>query len=396
MTRSFMVAIALLASSPAVAQQALPTIATHAVEQWTVERDLVIGEPEVSLTTVTDLLIGPDGSIYVVQPDEQRIRQFAAVGEPRLSIGRRGRGPGEFQRPQYAVWRADTLVVTDRALGRLTAFTAQGAVHYTLSTLSGAAVRRLPRALLANGLMLAEQSVGSDDDLVDGVVTTRPLLLIDHEGSTVDTLAVLSFGAHVQARVVITVDGEPTYSYFTHPFPDGDAYDVDPDGRAVVVVSQVAGDESNPRFSVVRLSPSGWNEWSRSFSYTPQRVSAMTRDTLGALATKFTQHPAFRERVPRGQIERSLRRDIHVPSFLAPASDVVAGRDGSVWIRREPVSQDALWMVLDHRGTHIANARMPFGFRPYQADKDHVWGIELGEMDEPHVVRYRLRRAGET
>jgi hypothetical protein len=291
------------------------------------------------------------------------------------------------------VWRADTLVVSDRGLGRLSAFNPQGAIQFTLSTLSGAPVRRLPRALLANGLILAEQSAGSDDELVDGVVTTRPLLLLNHEGSTVATLADLSLGAHAQARVVVTLDGEPTYLYFAHPFPDSDLYDVDPGGHAVLLVSQVAGDENNPRFSVVRLSSSGRQEWSRSFPYIPQRVSAMTRDTLGALATKATQHPAFRERVPREQIERSLRRDIHVPSFLAPVSDVIAGRDGTVWIRREPIGRDAMWMVLDHRGTYIAEARMPFGFRAFQADKNHVWGVEVGEMDEPQLVRYRVRRA---
>jgi len=347
--------------STAAAQAISPT-GTRATEQWTVTRDLVIGEPRATLTVVGDVLVGADGSIFVTQPQDQQVLTFAPDGELVRTIGRRGRGPGEFLDPESLGWWADTLVVGDRGLGRISAFDPGGKLHYTVTTLVRTSVPHRPLGILANGLIVAEQSPGSDDLIVDGAVTVRPLLLLDREGATVGHLHSLSIGRHDRARVVIRVGGEPTYSFFLHPFPDSDLYDVDPEGRGVVAVSQAGVNGSEPQFAVAWLTPSGERRWTKVFSYTPQPSSAMTRDTMAALVDKFTQHPSFHG-VPRGQIERSIRRDIDLPAFLAPVSAVVVGSDGTIWLRREPVAADAMWMVLDDRGVPIAEVRMPFDLR---------------------------------
>lgn len=375
-----------------VVPQSAPPHAPNGVERWTVEPDLVVGEPDVSLTTISSLAVSANGSIYIAQPDEQLIRVVAADGTLQRAIGRKGRGPGEFQRPWFLGWMGDTLVVADGALVRISAFDSAGSLLYTVSTLQGAPPHQ-PRAILTDGRVLLEEMQESDDQLVDGDITSRSLLLMKPGGGTFERLVDLSLGTHAEARVGIVVGGETTYTYFEHPFPDSDLYDVDPRGRSVVVVSQIAGDDDNPRFSVTRLATAGDTAWAISFSYTPLPPSAMTRDTLAALAAKLTQHPYFKQRVPRERIERSLRRDIDVPAHLAPVSAVIAGRDGTVWLRREPVGTEAQWMVLDSSGAYIAVVHMPFDFRALEADRHYVWGVETGDMGEPRLVRYRVHAA---
>ncbi len=121
----------------------------------------------------------------------------------------------------------------------------------------------------------------------------------------------------------------------------------------------------------------------------------MARDTIAAITEWFVSYPLFGQQVPHGQIERAVRKAIRMPSVLAPVSAVVAGRDGTTWIRREAVGeQHPAWMVLDEQGVWIAQLRMPAGLRVYQADRDHVWGVEVDELDAPRVVRYRVRSAG--
>ncbi|NIM49630.1 MAG: hypothetical protein GTN62_05350 [Gemmatimonadales bacterium] len=385
----------LLGPLPALAQQQTDADAAQEVDQWSVARDLVIGEPPDWLTTVSDLLVAADGSMYVVQQEERLVRKFASDGELTLSIGRRGRGPGEFLDPRTVGWLADTLMVADWRLRRISAFSPSGDVHYTITTGVRASVRHLPLAVLTNGRILAEQS-WNNQEVVEGRETVRHLLLLDREGATVAPFADLAFGIF-QAMVEIVVPSGPTLTFTKHPFSNSDLWDVDPEGSGVVVVTQADLDPDNPQFSVTRLAPSGREEWNRSFRYTPQPVTdAMARDTIAAVTEMFVSYPFFGEQVPHGQIERAVRKAIRMPSVLAPVSAVVAGRDGTTWIRREAVGeQHPAWMVLDEQGVWIAQLRMPAGLRVHQADRHHVWGVELDELDAPRVVRYRVRSAGE-
>ncbi len=389
-----LVGLAILGPLPVLAQQNADPDAARTVDQWSVARDLVIGEAPDWLTTVGDLLVAADGSMYVVQPEERLVRKFASDGEPALSIGRRGRGPGEFLTPRTVGWLADTLMVADWRLRRISAFSPSGDVHYTITTGVRASVSHLPLAVLTNGRILAEQS-WDYQQVVEGRRTVRHLLLLDREGATVADFANLAFGIF-SAMVEIVVPSGPTLTFTEHPFSNSDLWDVDPEGSGVVVITQADLDPENPQFLVTRLAPSGREEWSRSFRYTPQPVTdAMARDTIAAITKWFVSYPLFGQQVPHGQIERAVRKAIRMPSFVAPVSAVVAGRDGTTWIRREAIGeQHPAWMVLDEQGAWIAQLRMPAGLRVYQADRDHVWGVEVDELDAPRVVRYRVRSAG--
>jgi len=373
---------------PASAQEV--TLGGSDLPQWSVVRDLMLAEPAAPLTTVSDVAVAGDGSLYVVQSDEHLVRKFDRDGAVLLTVGRRGRGPGEFQYPWSIGMLGDTVVVGDDALVRITEFDPQGRTLETFTTLQLTAVPHRPVTRLANGLILVETIPGSDDDVATGKVTERELLLLGSGNTAATRLVGLNLGLHSEARIEVRRGGEPTLTYFEHPFPDADLYDVDPMGRGVVVVSQAGAGESNPVFEVTRFTPDGRKYWQRAFRYTPVRPSAMVRDTIAALVDKLARSPLF-PGVPRGQLERAIRDDIKVPPFLAPVSSVIAGSDGTTWIRREPANLDATWIVLDAEGAPIAEATMPFDLTVYQANLGYVWGVEGDKFDEPHLVRYRIR-----
>lgn len=72
---------------------------------------------------VMDVELGASGRIYVADDLNWRISVFDGSGRLLRRVGRRGAGPGEFERPWYlAVDRFDSLFVWDGALARISVF----------------------------------------------------------------------------------------------------------------------------------------------------------------------------------------------------------------------------------------------------------------------------------
>ena len=91
--------------------------------RWSLEPELRIGSVDAqdyTLTYVSNITVGTDGSIYVAQPSVGLLRVFDHRGRFVRTIGRSGQGPGEFLALGRLTWLGDTLVVSDSRQGRLT------------------------------------------------------------------------------------------------------------------------------------------------------------------------------------------------------------------------------------------------------------------------------------
>lgn len=76
---------------------------------------------------VMDVELGPTGRIYVADDLSWNVAVFDRSGRLLRRLGRRGRGPGEFERPWHlAVDRHDSLFVWDGAVGRISVFGPDG------------------------------------------------------------------------------------------------------------------------------------------------------------------------------------------------------------------------------------------------------------------------------
>jgi hypothetical protein len=94
----------------------------------------------------------------------------------------------------------------------------------------------------------------------------------------------------------------------------------------------------------------------------------------------------------RGRTERLVRDALYVPRSLPPVAAVVAGMDGTIWLKRAGGGRESPWTVLDPDGGVVARVAAPAELSIRQVDGARVWGVVAGRDDVPMVVRYRIRR----
>jgi hypothetical protein len=333
-------------------------------------------------------VVGPERSVFVLDPQQQRVAVFDARGRRVRAFGRRGEGPGELLSPSALGWVGDTLWVIDPMQLRTTLFRADGRVVRTVpwrvgSAASGPAV---PTALLTGGSALTRID-GPAELVATGRMTRGPVLRTDREGRVRDTLA-----WHPLGHQVLRIAAGGRRLYTSQPWDDTPLLAAAPDGGAVVLVEREAARGERGNFTVTRLDARGDTLYSRRFAYAAVEVprgfrERFARETARGLAAALRAAP--------GPLEEVVRREVFVPRYRPPVTAVVAGRDGTVWLRREEREGAAVvtWMVLDPRGRVEAEVRAPRELAVQQAERGAVWGVVRDELGIPYVVRYRVAPA---
>jgi hypothetical protein len=165
--------------------------------QWTLVPELRIGSidvPEYILTQAGSVAIGSDGSIYVGQSRDRRIRVYDSRGRYVRDVGRQGAGPGEFQSVSAMGWRADTLWVTDFVQSRVNLFSREGRVLDVLTingpTLPGISTRPTPPAAL-----LADGSIVGVPLMSGNAATDAPFVRMSRTGQLIEQFGRLSTDA---------------------------------------------------------------------------------------------------------------------------------------------------------------------------------------------------------
>ncbi len=242
-------AVAVLPLHPAAARGQPP-------QAWTLVPDLRIGsidDTEYSLTAVGGIAIGADGTMYVSQPLDRQIVMFDRRGKLLGRIGRQGGGPGEFESPGAPRWRADTLVVPDSRLQRLTFFSTDGQLIGSERIVSppsddGWFRPTVPIALLQDGSAVVQP--GYMARLRFEGLSRVPLLRLNRAGSVLDTLAWLDMGH--SALALQYGDG----AFFTgQPLSDHPLWQVATDSGSMVFIDRYAAERrTNARFSVTKIA----------------------------------------------------------------------------------------------------------------------------------------------
>lgn len=98
---------------------------------WELVEDLRLDAIAEDFSVVWQVSVGPEGEIVVLEPQDHRVRIYDSTGSVVTMIGRRGKGPGEFQYVGTVFWAADTLVVWDVELARGTYLLTDGTLIRT-------------------------------------------------------------------------------------------------------------------------------------------------------------------------------------------------------------------------------------------------------------------------
>lgn len=358
--------------------------------RWTLAQELRIGsqEGENALSRVPGLTVAPDGSIYVSQPLARSVWVFDARGRRLANVGRRGSGPGEFLDPREVGWRGDSLWATDAGQGRVTLFPGPTRPVTTITVGGGL----YPLALLSDGTLLARENPMASD-IGGGTVRTIRYFRVSRSGARLGTVAEVDT-RHGWMFIRNPAPGrELPNTLRAQPFSDMRLVVASANGRSVVVVDRPAASSAGrAEFTVTRYDGSGRRVWISRVPYTPRRLTReLIEDSVAPQARMIAAIPDFG--ATPVTVAGWIRAQLYTPRYLPPVSAAVVGRDGSVWLRREPIhGQPVQWTVLNANGRAIANVQAPAGLRIFEADADRVWGIARDELEVPYVMVYRIAR----
>ena len=218
-----------------------------------------------------------------------------------------------------------------------------------------------------------------------------PVFLVSEEGEVRDTIAWSEPGG---GRLVLQSDegrliAAIAYAPLIESFSESLLWLPDPHGAGIVLVERpTAENPDSARFRVTRLNAEGDTIFSRQYRYTPRAVPDSVNDRMAREIAKLSRLPN------RVEALRAARRAMDLPPFFSPIRYVVAGADGTVWLRREerPGPSD-IWNVLDERGDVQAVVTVPKGTDLHYADEHNVWGVVTDQLDIPYVVRYRIDKS---
>jgi hypothetical protein len=211
---------------------------------------------------------------------------------------------------------------------------------------------------------------------------------VTRDGRVLDTLMVLSMvNSTMEIRPPGGERGSPVYA--SQPLGDDDLWDISSVGDALATVRRSVEASEAPSFVVTRLSARGDTIFSRRYRYPPRSVP---RRLVDSLTEKWAGIAAGRLTPSRARAVQAVRAALYVPDHLPPVTAVVAGRDGTTWLRREETGdRQAVWNVLDLRGNVVAVVSVPRGLRVREAQMGMIWGTETDADELPVVSRYRVQ-----
>lgn len=327
-----------------------------------------------------------DGRIVVANGGGADVRFYGPDGTHIRTIGRRGNGPGEFQRPgDIFVLPGDTLAITDPFVRRISLFDMQGEYVRDMATspVTGGTSFFAPNDRFADGTLVGTQSFSPD---LSSKEVQRPEMVVVAmtPGGTRDTLLTVpgsEMWINVQGDASRGTDGIRSISVGRPPFRKSTSLAY---GDDVIYV----GTQDAPEVRIYDRDGS-----LRRIVRTGREMRPVTEGDLKAWIEFETadlepaQQQARRESILNG-----------IPGEVVPPyGSVEVDREGNLWIsdfdaRVEPRGR---WTVYDGEGRAIARIQLPAGFRVQEIGADYVLGIERDELDVEHVRLYRLLRAGE-
>ena len=340
-------------------------------------------EGEGALSAVFGVAESHDGRVFISEPQFSRVVEFGSDGSFVGILGRAGDGPGEFRFPGWLSWRGDTLGVLEFQRG-ISLFSPDGTFHDRISfqlpdPFSSFPVR--PLFLLDDGSVAALAPVSPNAAIASGA-TRESWLKTSRDGTVLDTLAVISLrGRDYSIRHRGDARSGP------HPLAWGSIVAAPPSGTSLVIAGRVpATNALAATYRVLRIGLEGDTTIQADVRYLPARVPQAAKDSIAeAIAESWSR----RAEASISTLAAAVREQIDWPEYQPPITAVLAGSDGSIWVRREILGLTVVrWDILDEGLRHVGWVGLPPTLEVALVALDHFYGIELDEFDVPTVVRF--------
>ena len=353
--------------------------------EWELVEDLRLDANVEDFSAVWFFYVGPRGEIVVPERQDYRVRIYDSAGTLVATVGRSGEGPGEFQHVTAGLWAADTLVVYDVPLSRLTYFLLDGtlvrtvAVPYRAPNFGASPQGRdttfqifNPEVIDDEGAMLglAYTSVLVDERMESG---GQVVLRVARDGTP---RIIASPPQYDDERWSVTVSGVSS----PVPFAFRPRYGFARDGSRFLFAT---ADQStlDGTYNLTMLRPTGDTVFAQSYAYDGEPIPASVVDSAIF---------AIRSESGRRRSARALARQ-RAPAVFPP-NDVTLGLDGTVWVELRPTDHGTPVHVVSETGDPIASLLLPGRSKIQQASRTHVWVTATNLVDLASVVRYRVIR----
>lgn len=319
---------------------------------------------EVVFGRISSLAQAPDSTIWVVDQLDASVQIFSPKGARIEVLGRKGKGPGEFQRPEViGVLSSGSALIWDQSLSRLTRLSS-GDEPKVVATypVTNEGPPPQPKHVTPEGTVVFLE-VRLFHDLTPTSIMENPysVLLGSLDGAT------HSFGEVAGRRWLWTGEEQLLLPFSANPGVDG----------ASEVIAVIDGPQ--PAFLVGTIdSPPKRVEFS-DLPPTPIEL-----DPSGAYSDFWGQAGG-----PRAEAQLALLDRPDTPDRVPTFDRILGSSDGVFWLRRFHIDQGApqVWEVVDLRGNWTRTVHLPARLRLLSVSPQVVgvgWD-ELG-VETVHVL----------
>jgi len=338
------------------------------------------GNPADEFSGTIIALMLRDGRIAVANQGSSEIRFFDPSGQRVRTVGRKGSGPGEFERiAAFEMGAADSLLIFDQATRRLSVMAPGGEVVRSGFVRLGSGTEATAMVgAMADGRIVVKATGSGESMTKSGLVRdSTELQVIGPDGSTA---AVGRFPGR-EALLQVETRGGEVVSANVAMMPFGRATRFAVSDTLIVVAP-------SDRYEFDLYSAGG------RLIRRVRRAGAPEAVTPADLAAQLAAVD-----LPNEDAKARYRAFLDLAPMPAtkPAYDlVVPGANGEWWFRNylEPYqrTRPGRWTVFDRDGVWLTTVELPVGFEPTWIGSDRMLGVWLDSDDLPHVRLLAIRR----
>ena len=340
------------------------------VPGWRAERTVSVGGKDAGedtqLFTVTSVAEDPQGRFYVLNSGDRRIVAFDSTGAYLHTIGKEGRGPGEFVAPRtLAAVGSDALYVIDLVQRRISRFRRSDGGFLSDLPLSSSPVL-VPRDVRAtlSGVVAVEFQPGPT---AAGGGRVKPRI------ARVDTVS-----GELSSADVVELDTTPRLENSTKSGT----------GSRVVVTSAPFAPKP-----VWALDSRGKVVFGNGAEFVVWRAEGPRVDV--AFRAQGTRQPVTerdKEEYFENPMAQAMRGQIQFPRTKPFFTGLMVDPDDRVWLEVPSANPGRVWEVREPSGRRLGTVTLPRKAYLRAVGRNTLYVLTRDEDDVETLHRYRLHR----